>query len=29
LRGETVPKEVIVESTMVTRENAESVEPIF
>ena len=29
LRGEAVPKEVIVESIMVTRENAESVEPIF
>lgn len=29
LKGEVVPKEVIVESVMVTRENAESVEPIF
>lgn len=29
LRGETVPKEVIVESLMVTRENVESVDPIF
>lgn len=29
LAGETVPKEVIVDSTMVTRENVEGVEPIF
>jgi ribose transport system substrate-binding protein len=29
LQGKTVPKEVVVESVMVTKENAESVEPIF
>jgi ribose transport system substrate-binding protein len=29
LRGESVPKEVIVDSVMVTKENAGSVEPIF
>ncbi len=29
LRGEPVPKEIVVESPMVTRDNVESVEPIF
>jgi ribose transport system substrate-binding protein len=29
LRGEPVPKEIVVESRMVTRDNVESVEPIF
>ncbi len=29
LRGETVPKEIVVESQMVTRDNVESIVPIF